>query len=460
MHAKLIVKNFGPLRDIDVELRNVNVLIGAQASGKSALAKIYTICKSPLAFINKPLPFALAANGENKDVAIENFKIILEEYNISSFLEPDTFIEFDAELHYFKYENGELFYKRKLLKEIQSLERMWIADEDVDKTAVADLLNVLNDKLFNFSSILVNKLQKSAHIFFSKQEFTDAFIKDNYTTQEIKLVVDNVKELEAFLEGNTALYIPAERNFIPIIKGASLNLLNNNVPIPKHILSFGSEYEKASFALSDIDLSFVKEGLGYVNDNGIDFIIINGDKKIRLTQAASGLQSIIPLLLPIMAQKKLDQYQHKSFVIEEPELNLFPDTQYNLIQSLEEQRQEPLSGWEDFGVIHTYTTHSPFILSAFNNLLFANKVQRSIRNYLFAHIATDKSKHASTARNEVEKIVSVTLYHKNFSAYQLANGKAESIVENGLIKENFIDQTSDKLGEDFEALMDLMEQYK
>ena len=41
--AKLIVKNFGPLKDIEIEVREMVTFIGAQASGKSTLAKLLSI---------------------------------------------------------------------------------------------------------------------------------------------------------------------------------------------------------------------------------------------------------------------------------------------------------------------------------------------------------------------------------------------------------------------------------
>ncbi|HRN45771.1 MAG TPA: AAA family ATPase, partial [Flavobacterium sp.] len=47
MKSKLIVKNFGPIESANLNLKSVNVFIGPQASGKSTLAKLYTICNSP-----------------------------------------------------------------------------------------------------------------------------------------------------------------------------------------------------------------------------------------------------------------------------------------------------------------------------------------------------------------------------------------------------------------------------
>jgi predicted ATPase len=40
---QLTVKNFGPLSNIDLEMKDIMVFIGPQASGKSTLAKMLSI---------------------------------------------------------------------------------------------------------------------------------------------------------------------------------------------------------------------------------------------------------------------------------------------------------------------------------------------------------------------------------------------------------------------------------
>ena len=42
--ARLIVKNIGPIKDIDIDLKKVNVFMGPQGCGKSTLAKIISFC--------------------------------------------------------------------------------------------------------------------------------------------------------------------------------------------------------------------------------------------------------------------------------------------------------------------------------------------------------------------------------------------------------------------------------
>ena len=42
--AKLIIRNVGPIKDINIELNKINVIIGPQSSGKSTINKIACYC--------------------------------------------------------------------------------------------------------------------------------------------------------------------------------------------------------------------------------------------------------------------------------------------------------------------------------------------------------------------------------------------------------------------------------
>lgn len=434
MQSRLIVRDFGPIEFVDLDLRNVNVFIGPQASGKSALAKVYTIFKAPRKFIKETKFNSVAKiNGINLQ-----FQEVLEEYNISSFLTDETEIEFQSELHTISYKNGEIAYAPLLLRRIENLEELKENFQE-NRMVIAQEIRDLAENFIMLSLRARRILKKS----FSEDNFlTDL---SGLTEDQFSEIIEVIKDIEANLSTNAALYIPAERNFVNIIKNASLNLLLNNVPIPKHILAFGAEVEKAS--IKGIDLSFLQKNLLYRNIDGEDRIFTDEEHSIKLTEAASGIQSVLPVLIPILAHK--DTFSHRSFVIEEPELNLFPIAQYELIKKLESSRNEPY--WEDYGAIHTYTTHSPYILSALNNLLYANKIKRAI-------VPKDDMESTDEDIAEmVKKIVPADINPYYFTAYQICNGKAESIFdrESGLIIDNYIDGASDKLADDFDALMDL-----
>jgi predicted ATPase len=452
MQANLKVEDFGPIESVTLDLRNVNVFIGPQASGKSALAKIYTICKSPLSFIN------LAATEATN---IENFKKKLDDYNVGSFINESTFIEFESELHYFKFEKGSIVYERKLLKRILYFERL-IKDIENNKDKIVDEIFDFSKELFYFDILTLREVFNYEK-FITKEDLKNLLYAIKFDIEKLKIIISNLLSVENSLSLTQPLYIPAERNFIPIIKGATLNLLNNNVPIPKHILSFGAEFEKATFTSKEVDLAFIKTGLFYKNEDGEDRIYFAENKSIKLLEAASGIQTVLPLLLPIVSRRENDSFKQSSFVIEEPELNLFPKAQYELIKFIEKGRQNPSNNTMDIGTLHTYTTHSPYILSSFNNLLYASKVFNTICNKeLIKHNKNFVDKKFNPYQYVHMMIVSIVpcyIESENFAAYQVSNGSAISILnrETGLIEDNYIDQASDEMGDDFDKLMALME---
>ena len=45
MSETLTIRNFGPIKDMTLELRAVNILIGDQGTGKSTVAKLLTVIK-------------------------------------------------------------------------------------------------------------------------------------------------------------------------------------------------------------------------------------------------------------------------------------------------------------------------------------------------------------------------------------------------------------------------------
>lgn len=444
MESKLTVKHFGPIKEVELELRNVNVFIGPQATGKSALAKLFTIFKAPRKFFYKK--GIEDASLFNETIQKKEFVEVLKEYNIDSFLYNNTEIKYDSDIHTLCYAKGVLSYEPKLFNKIKNLEKL-AANFEGNKVEIIEKFSALTDK-FIFFYIRANRIL-SGDVEQQKLKSISEF--DNFDQEKCEDFFEAIKSIETELSTNVAVYIPAERNFINIIKKSALNLQLNQVPIPKHILSFGAEIEKLD--VKEIDLSFIQEGLKYRVVDGEDRIYINDTRSIMLTEAASGIQSVVPLLAPVLQRSSI---YHRSFVMEEPELNLFPIAQYNLIQFLESNRNDSSDFWEDFGSIHTYTTHSPYILSALNNLLYAHKVIQTLNfnDRKEGNFSTEKQKNH---REKVQKIVKAEINPSSFRAYQIKDGFANPIfdVKRGLIEDNYIDNASDKLNEDFESLMEL-----
>jgi predicted ATP-dependent endonuclease of OLD family len=126
-------------------------------------------------------------------------------------------------------------------------------------------------------------------------------------------------------------------------------------------------------------------------------------------------------------------------VIEELELHAWPLLQKKLLYSLVERLKHPKL--KDSYVI--LPTHSPYLLSAANNLLFASKVNTEVGGI----------------RSRVKAIVPEGSWidKASFCAYYLEHGIARSIVDptTGLIDENELDTISEDLAVEFDQLMEL-----
>lgn len=104
----------------------------------------------------------------------------------------------------------------------------------------------------------------------------------------------------------------------------------------------------------------------YKNENGRGYIKKNEQNEFySLENGASGYQSAIPIVL--VTKNYTEKRRKKTFIVEEPELNLFPSAQQKLIQYLVDKCINNESSI-------LLTTHSPYILTSINNLLYAYKI--------------------------------------------------------------------------------------
>ncbi len=153
----------------------------------------------------------------------------------------------------------------------------------------------------------------------------------------------------------------------------------------------------------------------------------------------------------------IDVSSRQSFVIEEPELNLSPTAQYELIKQLESSGRDAY--WANYGLIHTYITHSPYTLSVLNNLLYADRV---ISNWQYIHKISGSMSHIQLQQTEDEvlRLVPSPINQYYVAAYQIADGRAESILDRRecLIMKNYAGEPCGPLADDFNALLKLEEQ--
>lgn len=315
------------------------------------------------------------------------------------------------------------------------------------KQAISFCLNGLfldyEKQFLNTITNLTHQLKLSEYN--QKKRKENGFLSEK-TCDEVFEIIEKEKNISNYIEYYESIinsfpnlylydsiYIPTERSFLHLIAENTLGLINNNVQIPKHLLNSGQEYEKAIQTIKELPLSIIDKKIKYKREGKTSYIYHNETEKIDLLESASGLQSVVPILLLVEYSKSLKDKYNFNFVVEKPELNLYPKAQHELIKYL---AKNCLIDRKNL----ILTTHSPFILASINNLL----------------LAFDKGK---TKPSEVNKIIKKEswLNPKNFIAYELKNGKAKKIMNDklGQINENMIDIVSDSFSDEFDKLLDL-----
>ena len=351
------IKNFGPIKHIELDIKDIMIFIGPQASGKSTIAKLIHFFKH---VISESLYL------KNPDNAMPLFKTFFgERYILNS---PSAEIVYHCKTYHITLEKGKIYHEPLL------------------------------------------------------------------ETPDYKTIL-----------------IPAGRAVYSLISDSLFSLTSESVNIDPMILNFGRHIELSRHKIGNIarkkkDLEhlfqeILKGEFKYVNgENRIYFFqdntqVCSKDKYITLDRASSGQQEVLPLLLIL---KNIFYSKQIHFVtIEEPEAHLYPYSQYKLIELISRLHN---SIPKKHKLI--ITTHSPYILSAFNNVMFA---------YQTAQL--------TNAKSEVHDVIPKQSWinPKKVGAYFVENGTIKTIINPSttLIADNEIDDVSEDIAGDFDALLDI-----
>ncbi len=429
------------LQEVDIEINDLLILIGEQASGKSTISKLMYFFKS----LRQDLIDVIYDDLDKEPEITNQFwrKIHRKFYN---FFGSTKHLE-DFKITYSYDENKDVILSLK-------------ADKSLDITFEP---NNFYQSLFHGRIVtLINEVKQ-----YSKQ-------KDSYGRRAFPR---SLSDLEAytgtiFNERHIPLFLPAGRNisvnypdqfrfeFYGNLRSDLARQESNQNPISSSDLylmtSFLEQIErmKQRFQSNDFyGLIDEKRELGDpVNNQVLEVVIQYIEKILRgnyrqdsygekiyydpenyvyLNNASSGQQEAIRILQDAFLILLDNETAFR--VIEEPEAHLYPKAQKYLIEILAIM----LNNTDSQVII---TTHSPYILSIVNNLLFATRV--ASKNPL--------------ASEEIESVIPRTswLAPENLNAYFLRNGECESIFDTstGLIDQNMLDEISEELGADFQEL--------
>ncbi|MBE6339727.1 MAG: ATP-binding protein [Bacteroidales bacterium] len=393
MNERLIVKSFGPVKDLDILFKKVTLFIGDQGTGKSCVAKLFSMFKWMEKVLSQKKYKLSYFEQYNR------FKTKLCAYHrIESFIYENSYIKFEGNLYDFLYENG------------------------------------------NFS------------------------------------VTEKNRDIKGI---SKVMYVPAERSIVSVAENKS-KLLKE---LPDSSETFSDEFVNAKkFFQSGYKLPF--EGLRFEYDSLNDTGWIHGaNYKVRLINASSGIQSSLPMCIvseylsskisdkeevklskeekdklekrvaEIMQNEEYsdsikdmmirqlsyaNRYNQLINIVEEPELNLFPRSQMEVLKSLVLNNA---SSNENMLVL---TTHSPYSLAIINTMIMGAKAYSNANEEL---------------RNQIESILPVKyqINDDDIAAYRLSSSDAiycQSVINpnTGLVSKNELDSASDDIMRVFNSL--------
>ena len=459
---KIIIENFGPIQYAEIEVKKILVLIGEQASGKSTIAKLIYFFKT----IQEDLFSQIYRDKQNQSLDINSDILSPIQQKFYNFFGPTNNLpDFEITFYY-------SFNENKFLK---------LSNDENKKMKISPIDTFINEKFTILASDIKFRL---------RQEYLN--INKNRNIQPLIKEEEKIKYAQQLYDLLNDLFQNKQRDLLFIVAGRSATVaypslfekyFSQSIEINlKQNISIDN-YERSSKTLDEILLEkfiekFVRvkdifkkfrnfEGLIesysennikeklYQVKNKIDKILKGeyriddlGEKilfnketeeYIYLSNTSSGQQESIRILQDIFLNI-LDNTKVLR-ILEEPEAHLFPVAQKQLIELLALMVNQN----DDNQLI--ITTHSPYVLTVFNNLLFANRVVE---------------KNPST-ESEVAQIIPQDswLSAKDFSAYSLGNQSVNQDTnycepifnqEKGTIQQNYLDTVSELLGGDFQAL--------
>lgn len=404
--AHIVIKNVGPIKKAEFDLNKINVFMGPQSSGKSTIAKIISYCS----WYEKNV---ILTSKLTKDF----YKELLEFHNLEdNYFSETSYIEYKSNNIHIIFPGKDVkklevkvsvsidnVFKNEKIEYIPA-ERNFVTIPGIGKynesrNNVLSFLydwfeakrEIIKEKTFIYP---IKSLNQNAY-YYNQEEDSDNIIIENGT--EIKL-----RNASSGIMSVTPLVIAFDYMLHTVY-------LKKRIKSPFEVINIQSKidnYDETTKERIKKLVDGIENLRSYLNkDLPLSFDEQDIDKMQNDLNKALGFDS---------------DYNYSKVIIEEPELNLFPDTQKDLIYYMlsvlnQEEREHQL----------VLTTHSPYILFSLNNCMMGGLV---------------KDKIPEDKRNEFESFHS-WIDPKKVSIYEIHDGGLMPIQdEDGIIEDNYLNK--------------------
>lgn len=453
---KILIQTFGAVQNAEIEVKKVLVLIGEQASGKSTIAKLIYFFKS----LKDDLFNQVYSNSQKEafDVLIDlNYPIREKFYDFfgSTLHLPDFSITYYYDAEQDRYLKLSLDKNKKLLAKFSN--NMLTQEVKTNFTNIKRLLHSTSGSIQEQLIQEQNKIRNGQRLsllvddFFNNHQMDSLYViaGRNSTVSYSELFEKYLfASVQNSIEENRKQTLKRKANTID--ESLMFKFMQKVAKIKDTFKKFGGFEGLIETYASDVvhkeqlhdlkqQIDTILKGKYTIDNFGEKIIFDELGSHTTLSNASSGQQESIRILQDIF-MNMLDNLKVLR-IFEEPEAHLFPVAQKQLIELL----CLLVNNNPDNQII--ITTHSPYVLSLFNNLLFASRVV--LKN--------------PDLESEVAEVVpkKYRINADDFAAYSLGNSReavyCQSIVSNPtqLIDQNYLDEVSEMLGGDFNALYSL-----
>ena len=413
---RLSVQGFAGLPSMELPLRSFNVLIGPQAVGKSLLAKLLFFNKSVV-----PRLIMSAVAGASKDAAQQSLGDWFKEL-----FPPGYWGDHHFEIN---YRQQDLWIKVQRASSSQDCDvslAEGLYESFAAGVAHSALLTTPGD--FQFRNLLA-------------QGECEALAQNHFGSWVLR----------------EQIYVPAGRSFFAHLQANVFSFLESGNSLDPFLRSFGRFYESLKSTSGPESPTLTNSSLpgGFLHEasslmNGIlrgsylrkrdrDFLSVVDGREVPITNCSSGQQEALPVSLILKYLPYLTQRQGFTLYLEEPEAHLFPKAQREILElsvlafKAAQGRLQPV-----------ITTHSPYLLTALNNLLQAGRLLHE----------------RPELAQDLDQLVpqSQIMDAEHVAAFAISQAGCEEIInrDEGLISADFIDEVSTDLAVQFDQILDLI----
>lgn len=432
------IQNLGPIKSVEFELNRINVITGPQCSGKSTIAKVVSCCS----WIEKDVIRQQTSLHVTRDFFYKN---LFAYHQLDKYPEhDDVLIEYQGDAIYIRYTKDSFEvhkganFEQKAIGKVAYLP----AERNIATLENIESLNLpeINIRGFLWEWFIIRtkftpsnplRLFNLGIRYFYSKEYGDILLLEN--GQPIPL-----NAASSGLQSVTPLY--AYMSYITswIYKNREDESYEKQEMLEKAMALnvFQSQLKSKGFDVAD---DVVEANIDARTLEAIHKIVENihkhTEQDVTLIADNENVKSMVEL------EKRLSRPHYSRIILEEPEMNLFPQSQIDLVYDI----LKMINVSRDSLLINT---HSPYILYALNNCMLGGLLKDRI---------DDENLLAYQESFVDPKYVSVwELRDGEFSSNQ-RNQEKTIQDDKGLIRGNYFDRVMHNIMADFSNLLNFME---